>query len=89
MHSHVSTIMTWCVLCANLRESVRHALGSSQALSASLCPLQADRFDLPHKANVKRFFSRAGNLSDPNMDPHFLAALTRIAINRNVYEPTV
>lgn len=38
-----------------------------------------------YKANMERLFSCAGNLSDPNMDPHFLAyslflaILTRIA----------
>ena len=33
-------------------------------------------------------FSRAGLLTDPNMDPHFLAILTSIAINKAAYEPT-
>ena len=30
---------------------------------------------LPHEANVEQVFSRAGNLSDPNMYPQFLGAL--------------
>ena len=37
---------------------------------------------LPHEANVEMLFSRAGLLTDPNMDPHFLATLTSIAANK-------
>ena len=44
---------------------------------------------LPHEANVEQPFSRAGNLSDPNMDVDFLAALTSIAVNKKAYKPTV
>jgi hypothetical protein len=44
---------------------------------------------LPHEANVEQLFSRSGNLSDPNMDPEFLAALTSIGVNKKVYKPTV
>jgi hypothetical protein len=33
----------------------------------------------PHEARVEQLFSRSGNLSDPNMDPEFLATLTSIA----------
>ena len=33
---------------------------------------------LPHEANVEQLFSRSSNLSDPNMDPEFLATLTSI-----------
>ena len=28
---------------------------------------------IPHEANVEQFFSRAGNLADPNQKPHPLA----------------
>ena len=32
---------------------------------------------LAHEANVEQVFSRAGGLSDPNIDPLFLSARTR------------
>ena len=38
---------------------------------------------------MEQLFSRSGNLSDPNMDPHFLAILTSIGINKKVYKPSV
>jgi hypothetical protein len=44
---------------------------------------------LPHEANVEQLFSRSGNLSDPNIDPDFLAALTSISVNKKVYKPAV
>ena len=37
---------------------------------------------LPHEANVEQVFSRAGNLSDPNMDPEFLAHLVMVLRSR-------
>ena len=43
---------------------------------------------LPHEANVEQVFSRAGNLSDPNMDPEYLASLTIIAVNQKAFWPT-
>ena len=43
---------------------------------------------LPHEANVEQLFSRAGLLTDPNMDPQFLAKLTSIAMNKAAYEPS-
>ena len=36
---------------------------------------------LPHKANVEQYFSRAGALSDPNMDPDFLGKLVMVGVN--------
>jgi hypothetical protein len=33
----------------------------------------------PHEARVEQLFSRSGNISDPNMDPEFLATLPSIA----------
>ena len=42
---------------------------------------------LPHEANVEQLFSRAGMLTDPNMDPQFLATLTSIAINKSACNP--
>jgi hypothetical protein len=44
---------------------------------------------LAHEANVEQIFSRAGNLSDPNMDPDFLAHLVMVAVNRKSFEPTL
>ena len=42
---------------------------------------------LPHEGNVEQLFSRSGLLTDPNMDPHFLANLTRISVNKSIYKP--
>ena len=44
---------------------------------------------LPHEANAEQLFSRAGLLSDPNIDPHFLAQLTMMGKNKAVFKPTV
>ena len=44
---------------------------------------------LPHEANSEQTFSIAGNLSDPNIRPHYLALLTRVRINKDIFEPTV
>lgn len=44
---------------------------------------------LPHEANVEMVFSRAGNLSDPNMDPEFLAHLVMVLINKKSYKPSI
>ena len=33
---------------------------------------------LPHEANVEQIFSRAGLLSDPNLDPDYLAVLVKV-----------
>ena len=41
------------------------------------------------KANVEMVFSRAGNLSDPNMDPEFLAHLVMVLINKKSYKPSI
>ena len=42
---------------------------------------------LPHEGNSEQTFSRAGQLSDPNINPIYLARLTKIGINKKVYEP--
>ena len=44
---------------------------------------------LPHEANVEQIFSRAGNLSDPNMDPEFLAHLVMVLVNKKAFKPTL
>ena len=38
---------------------------------------------------MEQLFSRSGNLSDPNMDPEYLAILTSIGINKKVYKPSL
>ena len=43
--------------------------------------------DVPHEGGVENLFSRAGLLSDSNMDPHFLAVLTSIAVGKAAYNP--
>ena len=42
---------------------------------------------LPHEANIEQFFSRAGNLSDPNQKPSHLAALVSAGANRGAFCP--
>ena len=46
---------------------------------------------IKHEANAEQLFSRAGllSLSDPNIDPHFLAQLTTIGKNKAAFKPTV
>ena len=42
---------------------------------------------IPHDGNVEQFFSRSGNLTDPNMDSDYLAALSLIGKNKDGYKP--
>ena len=44
---------------------------------------------IPHEANSEQTFSRAGNLTDPNMNPHYLATMTRVGINKSTFKPPV
>lgn len=44
---------------------------------------------LPHEANVEQVFSRAGKLSDPNVNPHYLGTLVKVAMNKKNFKPTV
>ena len=44
---------------------------------------------LPHEGNVERYFSRAGNLSDPNLDPEYLGILTMVGVNAKRFKPSV
>ena len=44
---------------------------------------------MPHEANVEQIFSRAKLLSDPNLDPHRLATLVMVAVNKKAYKPSV
>jgi hypothetical protein len=41
---------------------------------------------LSYEANVEQVFSRAGNLSDSNMDPEYLAHLAMVKINKKSYK---
>ena len=44
---------------------------------------------LCHEANVEQIFSRAGLLTDPNIDQDFLATLVMISCNKKAFRPTV
>ena len=57
------------------------------ASSWASCKLDA-RY-LPHEANVAQVFSRAGNLSDPNIDPEFLAHLVMVSVNKKAFQPSI
>ena len=43
---------------------------------------------LCHEANVEQIFSRAGLLSDPNIDQDYLATLVMISCNKKAFQPT-
>ena len=42
---------------------------------------------LPHEAKVEQVFSLGGRVSDPNMDPGYLAQLVYIGSNHMIYMP--
>ena len=42
---------------------------------------------IPHEANVEQIFSRAGLLSDPNLDPIHLSTFVKIGINKKSFKP--
>ena len=44
---------------------------------------------LPHEANVEQYFSRAGAISDPNMDPEYLGKLVTVGVNKSRFKPSV
>ena len=44
---------------------------------------------LPHEANVEQYLSRAGNLSDPNIDPAYLCVLVMVDASKSRFKPTV
>ena len=44
---------------------------------------------LPHEGNVEQYFSRAGALSDPHMDPEFLGKLVMCGANKLRFKPSV
>ncbi len=44
---------------------------------------------LPHEANCENVFSRAGHMSDPNLDPSYLGILTTVGVNKASYKPPV
>ncbi|KAK3281373.1 hypothetical protein CYMTET_10832 [Cymbomonas tetramitiformis] len=44
---------------------------------------------LPHEANCENVFSRAGHMSDPNLDPSYLGILTTVGVNKASFKPSV
>ena len=44
---------------------------------------------LPHEGNVEQIFSLGGRLSDPNMNPAYLATLVFMGANQKVFMPPV
>ena len=44
---------------------------------------------LAHEANVEQVFSRAGRLSDPNMNPHYLGMLVMVGMNKKNFKPSL
>lgn len=43
---------------------------------------------LPHEANVEQIFSRAGLLTDPNIDQDYLATLVVVGCNKKAFKPS-
>ena len=43
---------------------------------------------LPHEGNVEQIFSLGGRLSDPNINPSYLATLVFIGSNRKIFMPS-
>jgi hypothetical protein len=43
---------------------------------------------LSHEANVEQVISRAGNPSDLNMDPEYLAELVMVGVDKKSYKPS-
>ena len=43
---------------------------------------------LPHEGNVEQIFSLGGRLSDPNMNPAYLATLVTVGANEKVFMPS-
>ena len=65
-------------------------MGAARAVPAALYCLQAGGVPLAARShNVEQIFSRAKLLSDPNMDPHRLAILVMVAVNKKAYKPSV
>ena len=62
-----------------------------RCVSASLFISQSKQTacHLSHEANVEQVFSRAGLLSDPNIDPEFLARMVMLAVNKKWFKPSV
>ena len=44
---------------------------------------------LAHEANVEQVFSRAGRLSETNIDPAFLGHIVMGHVNKNAFKPTL
>jgi len=61
--------------------------GRFRADSGDLGPLPHEEH-LPHEGNVEQIFSLGGRLSDPNINPAYLACLVFIGSNIKVFMPT-
>ena len=82
------------MLCRGVREVYRifRPVPSSAKLccvASSWASCKLDARYLPHEANVAQVFSRAGNLSDPNIDPEFLAHLVMVSVNKKAFQPSI
>ena len=44
---------------------------------------------LAHEANVEQVFSRAGLLSDPNINADYLARLVTVSVNKKAFRPSL
>ena len=44
---------------------------------------------LAHEANVEQVFSRAGLLSDPNINADYLARLVMVSVNKKAFRPSL
>jgi hypothetical protein len=57
-------------------------VGAARALLLHFIVFKQTACHLSHEANVEQVLSRAGNLSDPNMDPEYLDHLVMVGINK-------
>ena len=64
-----------------------HTHAFTHALSVSLQVFKQTASHLPHEANVEQVFSRAGRMSDPNLDPGYLGTLVMVGMNKKNYSP--
>jgi hypothetical protein len=57
----------------------------------ALCPSGEEGHsgsDRSSKANVEQIFSRAGGLTDPNIDQDYLATLVVVGCNKSAFKPS-
>ena len=70
-----------------LGPSLRSAASSATLLQSWHHVFKQTASHLPHEGNVEQIFSLGGRLSDPNMDPSYLATLVFVGSNEKVYMP--